>query len=43
MLEYLALSRFQALVYRLRDIGRLERIILDKFHYILIDDYEYRP
>jgi superfamily II DNA helicase RecQ len=43
MPEHLASSRFQALVHRLRDMGRLERIVLDEFHYVLMDDHEYRP
>jgi superfamily II DNA helicase RecQ len=43
MPEHLASSKFQALVHRLRGSSRLERIVLDEFHYVLLDDHEYRP
>ncbi|OSS51886.1 hypothetical protein B5807_04037 [Epicoccum nigrum] len=43
MPEQLEHNTFASLVHRLRGTGRLRRIVLDKCHYVLLNDNEYRP
>ena len=43
MPEHLSQSKFVTLVNRRRDMGYLERLVLDEFHYVLLPDHEYRP
>ncbi|XP_014550372.1 hypothetical protein COCVIDRAFT_31860 [Bipolaris victoriae FI3] len=43
MPEHLRDSRFLDTILRLRDVGQLERIVVDEFHYVLLPDHEYRP
>ena len=41
--ENITNSTFQGFVHRLRSQRRLERIVVDEFHFILLPDSEYRP
>ena len=43
MPEHLSQRNFTSMLDRRRDIGQLERLVLDEFHYILLPDHEYRP
>jgi hypothetical protein len=39
----LSKNSFLRLISRRWDLGQLERIVLDEFHYVLLPDHEYRP
>lgn len=41
MPEDISKQQFTMLVDRRRALGQLERIVLDKFHYVLLPDHEY--
>ncbi|KAI8930544.1 hypothetical protein NX059_012156 [Plenodomus lindquistii] len=41
--EALAQTGFQEMAQRLSTMGKLERIVVDQFHYVLLPNHEYRP